>query len=270
MVSHHAPAGNNFKILGVDFDRRFVISDAICGFTSEMKWRVRSILKAQRYHTTKNMIHLCRANVLSYAEYRTAAIYASVSLLKQVGRVQERFLEDVGIDAINALLVVSLAPLSLRRDIAMLGLIHRTMLCQSPEHFKQLCYRDELEHRRTLRFKRHRFSLHEYIDGTQLPVVKRSVLDLVSVYNMLPTEIVEAKTVKTFQQLLQDLAKDCACRSHPQWDSSYSTRHKLHIPPIREFSMLMSEIYFIVSYTCITSRSTVHGVASPGRRFPNH
>ena len=138
MVSHHAPAGNNFKILGVDFDRRFVISDAICGFTSEMKWRARSILRAQRYHTTKNMIHLYKANVLSYAEYRTAAIYhASASLLKQMDRVQASFLEDVGIDAINALLVVNLAPLSLRRDIAMLGLIHRTMLGQGPEHFKQ-------------------------------------------------------------------------------------------------------------------------------------
>ena len=58
--------------------------------------------------------------------------------------------------------------------------------------------------------------LNEYIDGKQLAVVKRSVLGSVSIYNVLPAEIVKAKTVKNFQQLLQHLAKNCANGSHPQ------------------------------------------------------
>ena len=237
VVSHHAPAGNNFKILGLDFDCRLVMGDAICGLTSEMRWRVRSILRAQRYHTTANMLHLYKAKVLSYAEYRTAAIYhASGTLLQQVDRVQESFLEDVGIDAISAFLVFNLAPLSLRRNIAMLGLIHRTVLGHGPEHFKQWFYREDVVNRTTTRFKRHRFRLHEYIDGLQLAVVKRSALGLVSIYNMLPAEIMEAKTVKCFQGLLQDLAKDCASRSLPQCDSIYSTRHMLHAHPLRAFA----------------------------------
>ena len=48
VVSHHAPAGNNLKILGVDFDCRLVMGDAIHGLTSKMRWRIRSILNAQR------------------------------------------------------------------------------------------------------------------------------------------------------------------------------------------------------------------------------
>ena len=52
----------------------------------------------------ETMIHLYKAKVLSYAEYRTAAIYqASVSPLQQVGHVSESFLEDVGIDAITVI-----------------------------------------------------------------------------------------------------------------------------------------------------------------------
>ena len=193
--------------------------------------------RAQRYHTTANMLHLYKAKVLSYVEYRTAAIYhASVSLLQKVDHVQESFLEDIGIDAINALLYFNLAPLSLRRDIAMLGLIHRTVLGQGPEHFKQWFYREDVANRTTLRFKRHRLRLHEYVTGQQLAFVKRSALGLVSIYNMLPTEIVEANSVSSVQRLLQDLAKDCASRSHPLWDSIYSTRHKLHTHPIRAFS----------------------------------
>ena len=150
--------------------------------------------------------------------------------------MQESSLEDSGIDAISAFLVFNLAPLSLRRDIAMLGLIHRTVLGQGPEHFKQLFYREDAVNRTTTRFKRHRFKLHEHINGRQLAVVKRSALGLVSIYNMLLTEIVEAKNVKCFQGLLQDLARDCASRSHPQWDSIYSTRHMLHTHPLRAFS----------------------------------
>ena len=89
------------------------------------------------------MLHLYKAKVLSYAENRTAAIYhASVSLLHQVDLVQDSFLQYVGVDAINAALVFNLAPLSLRQDVARLGLIHRTMLGEGPVHFKQLFYRD--------------------------------------------------------------------------------------------------------------------------------
>ena len=68
-------------------------------------------------------------------------------------------------------------------------------------------YLDNLEHIRTSRFKRHRFRVPEYIDSKQIVVVKRSLLGLVSVYNMLQTEIVEATTVKSFQQLLRDMQK---------------------------------------------------------------
>ena len=142
MVSYQAFAGNNFKISGLDFNCRLVMRDGICGHTSEMRWRVRAILRAQRYFTTANMIHLYKATVPSYAEYRTAAIHhASVSLLQQVDRVQESFFEDFGIDDISTAEVFKLVLLSLRRCIAMLvSIIHRTVLGQGPEHFKQWFY----------------------------------------------------------------------------------------------------------------------------------
>ena len=77
------------------------------------------------------MINLSEAKVLSYAECTTAAVYhANVSALETVDRVQRRFLVDIGVDETSALLEFNLAPLGLRRDIAMLGLIHRTVLGQ--------------------------------------------------------------------------------------------------------------------------------------------
>ena len=45
------------------------------------------------------------------------------------------FLRDIGIDEITALVTFHLAPLATRRDIAMLGLIHRTILGKGPSQF---------------------------------------------------------------------------------------------------------------------------------------
>ena len=45
------------------------------------------------------------------------------------------FLQDIGIDEITALVTFHLAPLATRRDIAMLGLIHRAILCKGPSQF---------------------------------------------------------------------------------------------------------------------------------------
>ena len=234
VISHHCPAGSNFKILGVSFDCRLTMQDAISGLTSEMRWRVRSVLRTQRYHTTASTIQLYKSKVLSYCEYRTAAIYhACTSLLQIVDRVQERFLEEIGIDDVTAFCDFNLAPLALRRDIAMLGLVHRTVLCQGPSHFQQWFYVEHNGNRRSSRRRGQASRLHEYRDGTQLNIVKRSALGLCSIYNLLPESIVEDKSVKGFQRSLQDLARECARQGFPDWQYLYSTRHMLHIHPLR-------------------------------------
>ena len=111
--------------------------DAIEDLVGEMRWRVRSILRVQRYHSVTGIINLYKAKVLSYAEYRTAAVYhACVSLLDKIDNVQRSFLNDIGINELTAFMDFNLAPLNLRRDIAMLGLIHRTVFGQGTQHFR--------------------------------------------------------------------------------------------------------------------------------------
>ena len=190
--------------------------DAIVDLATEMLWRVRSILRAQRYNTVTGIMNLYKAKVLSYAEYRTAAIYhSSVSSLEAVDQVQRSFLKDIGVDELSAFMSFNLAPLSLRRDIAMLCLIHRTVLGLGPQHFQRFFFAESCSDRRTKRCKRHHRQLHEYRQGQYLDMVGRSALGLTSVYNLLPREIVEVNEVKVFQRLLQDLARDCASRNVP-------------------------------------------------------
>ena len=55
--------------------------------------------------------------------------------------VQRRFLAEVGVNETTALLEFSLAPLAMRRDIAMLGVLHRAALGQCPPHLREMCQR---------------------------------------------------------------------------------------------------------------------------------
>ena len=75
----------------------------------------------QRYHRVTGIINLYKADVLSYAEYPAAAVYhACVSLRDAVDQVQRSFSNYVGVDDLSAFIDFNLAPLNLRRDIAML------------------------------------------------------------------------------------------------------------------------------------------------------
>ena len=67
------------------------------------------------------MIVLYKSHLLGFLEYRTPAIYhATRAVIGRLDGMQTRFLEKVGISE-----HFKLAPLGVRRDIAMLGLIHR-------------------------------------------------------------------------------------------------------------------------------------------------
>ena len=79
-----------------------------------------------------------KAHLLSLLAYRAAAVYhARLDALERLDRVRQRFLRDCGVDEATALLNFHVAPVGLRRNIAMLGLIHRTVLGGGSKDFKE-------------------------------------------------------------------------------------------------------------------------------------
>ena len=81
---------------------------------------------------------LYKSKLLGYLEYRTAAVYhATDTLLKPLNELQDKLLRVVGCTDVEALVHWNLAPLEARRDMAMLGLIHRTVLGEGPAHFQR-------------------------------------------------------------------------------------------------------------------------------------
>eukprot|EP00959_Pyramimonas_sp_CCMP1952_P180401 3772509-Pyramimonas_sp.AAC.1 len=79
------------------------------------------------------LVLLYKAHILSFIEYRTCAFtHASNSVSASLDRVQSSFLRSVGTSDLDALRHFKFAPLCSRRDIANLGLIHRTLLGAGP------------------------------------------------------------------------------------------------------------------------------------------
>ena len=115
---------------------------------------------------------------------------------------------------VAALLDFNLAPLSMTRDIALLGLLHRAAIGEGPEHFREY-------------FKRKSGSLKLtdlFADGSVSLLRKRSIWGLPKVYNKLGNAL-SCATVKDFQSLLQERAKAAvAKRLLTDWETFYSPR----------------------------------------------
>ena len=94
------------------------------------------------------MIGLCKAQILAYIEYRTPAIFhAAESVIAPLDLVQLRFLSQANVSKIVAITRFKLAPLRLRRHIAVLGAIHRAAMLRGPKQLHQFFKRADPEAR---------------------------------------------------------------------------------------------------------------------------
>ena len=102
---------------------------------NEASWRLRTLLRTQRYHTDAELLLLFKSHILSCLEYRTPAVFhACTTVLHPLDRVLQNFLRQISMSDEEALLNFNLAPLSARRDIAMLSVLRRAALRLQPSH----------------------------------------------------------------------------------------------------------------------------------------
>ena len=133
--------------------------------------------------------------MLSFIEYRTPGIiHAAPSALASIDHIQERFLNQLHISASDALTIFNLAPLQVRRDIAMLGIIHRAVLGRGPVHFRHFIAFDY-----DIPFwTRYRHS-HTFLDPYNQPrpdYYLRSFFGYFRIYNLLPEFAIQSRSVK--------------------------------------------------------------------------
>ena len=219
IISNTDPYGECFKILGIRFDTKLLMSRAILECVSEAGWKFQTLLRTARYHNDANLFELFKSHVVSFLEYRTAGIYhAASSNLAPLDRILDRFCKQIGVSSIEAYFYFNMAPLGTRRDVAMLGLIHRSVLGIGPQHFQKFFKRFEGQQpRRSPRFPRHSKQLVDPCVGNSSAMLRRSALGLVRIYNLLPEQAVQQRSVKSFQQYLNKLLRNAVESRQDRW-----------------------------------------------------
>ena len=114
------PKGEPFKILGITFDTKLVMYNAVILIVAESSARIKMLMRVRPFYSISVLMTLYKCHVLSFIESGTPAYYHAVpNILKLIDGIQDDFLEVVGISKKDAILHFNLAPLCTRRDIAM-------------------------------------------------------------------------------------------------------------------------------------------------------
>ena len=144
----------------------------------EAAWKLKAIMRTRRYFNDRELITLFKSHVLSYVEYRTPAfLHASSSLLQPIDHLFDRLLSYTGVSYCDALIHFNLGPLSVRRDIAALGIIHRAVLGQGPAQLKEFFVLESSSLQRFTRLgkRRHGKQLRDEYEMLHRDFINRSI-----------------------------------------------------------------------------------------------
>ena len=121
--------GETFRLLGPWIDNKLIMNVAVDKIVSKCRQKLKSILRTARFYNIREMVLQFKTHVLPIAESCTSAIYhASDSILHPLDMCYEDFIYHLGLDASSAIRDHNLAPFKVRRDIAVLGLLHKCVL----------------------------------------------------------------------------------------------------------------------------------------------
>ena len=176
------------------------------------------------------LVRLYKSLVLSFIESGTPGYFhASDSVLATIDRVQKRFLREVGLSEVDALVRFRLAPLGVRRCIAMLGFLHRVTLgdvsTQILDMFPRLgpkaCSSDDISSRVRGITALHDKQLVDRVSAGSSQQFKRSIFGMVQCYNALPQRLVDLKSIKSLQSALQKGIIHRAQLGHDGWQNTF-------------------------------------------------
>ena len=223
--------GEKFKLLGLTFDSQLLMHAGTRKIATEAGWGLQSILRAAKYFSTPEVFRLYKAYVLSFIESGAPGYYhAAPSVLECIDRVQRRFLRVLGMSEEHALLNFRLAPLVLRRDIGILGFLHRVNLGQVSEQIRQLfpptgprrSASSGIAGRVRGATAFHTKQFFDRVTATPSEQFKRSIFGMVQCYNALPQRVVDQKTVSASQGCLQESVKTRAREGFDGWQDIFS------------------------------------------------
>jgi len=196
--------GDDFRLVGTLVDAKLSMQPAVQDILDKVHPKTKAILRTRGLYNHADMIRQYKTHIWSLIEYHNGVIqHACASQLQRIDAAQRGYLRELHLTEESGFVVYNFAPPSLRRDIGLLGFLHKRTLEQchpaiiaffgraphvQPWHDKQLqTYLAQCTHQRGL--------------------YERSIFNIVHVYNRLPQEVVDIASVSNFQACLTAMAK---------------------------------------------------------------
>ena len=137
----------------------------------------------------KTVVRLFKCHILSFLEGATPAIYhAAPSILKPLDELQRTLLDELSLSTTDALLNFNLAPLGMRRNIAMMGILFKIAHGIGPQPIRKLfsLRLATLEQHGFLTRPRHTKQIMDPVVFNHPVMIKRSIFGLIRIWNVLP------------------------------------------------------------------------------------
>ena len=132
-------AGEPFKLLGCLIDPKLIMKFAIDNIMDRIRPRITALLRTRAHYDVGAMITQFKTHIWGIMEMHSGGIFhAATTHLDRLDDAQCGFLEKIEVSEEDAFLVFNFAPPVLRRNIAILGLIHKRVLKQCHPAFSEL------------------------------------------------------------------------------------------------------------------------------------
>ena len=229
MIIHPLDAeGTPTKLLGILIDAKLTMDDAIEHVLKTNRPKITALLRTRGRDNISEMLNQYKTHIWGHAEYPNGCIlHASATSLSRLDSMQRRFLQGLCIDEEPAFLDYNFAPPSVRREIGILGLIHKRVLgCAHPayESLLPFCGPDRYQYSGIFA-ARHDKQLQSGIDRCTFRhnVMFRSIFGMAELYNKLPQRIVDCQSVSAFQNELTRIVRARCADECEDWKSTFNT-----------------------------------------------
>ena len=218
--------GDPFKLLGCLMDTKLIMKHAIDKVLSQIRPKIHAILRTRHHYDSQTLVNQFKIHIWGLMEIHNGAIFhAASSLLCRFDSVQRGFLNEIHLTESEAFLKHNFAPPILRRDIGILGLIHKRVLgLAHPIYQKLLPFFGDVfgylcgnSHSKQL--YGHDLSIH-----FQHSLHQRSIFGMVNVYNRLPQNVVDIDNIKSFQTVLTQMARTACENNDVMWMKIFHSR----------------------------------------------
>ena len=220
--------GDPFKLLGCTIDCKLVMQKALEKILAQMRPKIKAILRMRQYYDVKELISQFKTHIWGLMETHNGAIFhASSSILSRLDDIQRQFLKEIGETERNTFLNFNFAPPLLRRNIGILGVLHKRVIGKSHPIFQQLLpfQRDLFQEGRPGDHNKQLYG-HMWEVKNQRGLHDRSIFAMVHTYNNLPQKVVDCASVSEFQTALTKIARAKCEVGLPDWQYTFDCRRR--------------------------------------------